>query len=317
MAWFEEGIDGPLVLIRAIHFAATAVVAGSLIFRAMVAAPASCPDRPAARLVQTQTLQAAWIGLAIALASGVIWLQLQAISMSGLPLREAMTSEVWLTVVNQTQFGQVLEIRLVLALVLAACLIGDRLALLRWLGLASALGSTAAIAWTGHAASTMGETGNLHLAADVLHLLAAAAWIGGLISLVRLLADARRQPAHAAFACDATQRFSTLGIAVVGTLLLTGAINSWMLAGSFHALAVSGYGRLLTLKVALFAIMVAFAAVNRFRLMPQLVLAAGRGPPLDVLDQLRRNSLIEMVLGFTIFAIVGVLGTLHPAIHFM
>jgi putative copper resistance protein D len=312
MDWFGARIDGPMVTVRAIHFAATAVMAGSLMFRAVVAAPVLHSDRAAAGLLQTQTLQAGWIGLAITLASGVLWLQLQAMAMSGLPFPEAMASDVLLTVVNQTQFGVVAEIRLVLALALAVCLTYDRLALSRWLGLVSALGLTAAIAWTGHAASTMGETGLLHLTADVLHLIAAAAWTGGLVALVRLMAVMRHQPALAHFARDAIPRFSTLGIASVGTLLLGGTVNSWILAGSFHALAVTEYGRLLMLKIGLFAVMVAFAAVNRFWITPQL---AQTEPRLDVLDQLRRNSLIEIALGFTIFAIVGVLGTLHPAIH--
>lgn len=316
MDWFGARIDGPMVTVRAIHFAATAIMAGSLMFRAVVAAPALGSDEAAAGLVRTQSLKAGWIGLAVTLASGVIWLLLQTISMSGLPLREAMTSDTLATVVNQTQFGLVCEIRLILALVLAVCLTMDRLALSQWLGLISALALTAAIAWTGHSASTMDETGLLHLGADVLHLVAAAAWLGGLISLARLLAETRREPALAPFARETIRRFSTLGIAAVATLLLSGAVNSWFLAGSFHALVVTGYGWLLMFKIGLFAVMVAFAAVNRLWLTPQLVAAAERQPQLDLLDRLRRNSLIEIALGFTIFAIVGVLGTLHPAIHF-
>ena len=104
--------------------------------------------------------------------------------MSGLPPDEAMTSQVLSTVLNQTQFGVVTEIRSVLAIILAACLAFDRFPLADWLALAAALGLTAAIAWTGHAASTLGELGNLHLAADALHLVAAASWIGGLVPLV-------------------------------------------------------------------------------------------------------------------------------------
>ena len=77
--------------------------------------------------------------------------------MSGLPLGDAVTADVMSAVVNETQFGLVLEIRFVLAIVLAACLAYDRLSWVRWLALASALGLIAAIAWTGHAGSTAGE----------------------------------------------------------------------------------------------------------------------------------------------------------------
>src|SRR3982074_271885 len=157
MDWLGAGIDGPLIVIRAVHFAATAVVAGSLIFRAVVAEPAWRSTPLPTMVIRSQILLTAWIGLAIAAVSGVIWLQLQAASMSGLPFGEAMTSDVLSTVLNETQFGLVSKIRFVLAIILAACLAYDRLALLRWLALASALGFTAAIAWTGHAAATLGE----------------------------------------------------------------------------------------------------------------------------------------------------------------
>jgi copper resistance protein D len=71
------------------------------------------------------------------------------------------------------------------------------------------------------------------------------------------------------------------------------------------------------LKISLFAAMVAFAAVNRFWLTPQLMLSTEGGSLLNSLRQLARNSMIEIALGLTIYGIVGVLGTLHPAIHFL
>src|SRR5712664_1452601 len=178
MDWLGAGVDGPLIIIRAMHFAATAVVAGSLIFRAVVAEPALGSTQVATTVVRSQILLTASIGLAIAAVSGVIWLQLQAASMSGLPFGEAMKSDVLSTVLNETQLGLVSKVRFVLAIILAACLAYDRSAQARWLALGSALGFIAAVAWTGHAGSTPGEIGNLHLAADALHLIAAAGWTG-------------------------------------------------------------------------------------------------------------------------------------------
>lgn len=319
MNWFGAGVDGPLIVIRAVHFTATAVTAGTLVFRAVVLKPALRSDETVARLFRTQTLRMAWTGLAITLASGMIWLLFQAASMSGLPLGEVMTSSVLSTVLNKTQFGQVSEIRAGLAIILAACLAYDRFPLAVWLAAVTALGLTATIAWTGHAGSTLGEIGNLHLAADALHLLAAAAWIGGLVSLALLLAVARRNQAgaSASLARDAAMRFSTLGIVSVGTLLATGLVNAWILVGSFHALVITGYGRLLMLKLVVFAVMLVFAAINRFWLTPRLAFSSGDERRLEALRQLTRNSVIEIALGFAIFAIVGMLGTLHPAIHLL
>lgn len=317
MDWLGAGIGGPLVVIRAVHFAAAAITAGTLIFRAAVAKPALGSEQAIAKLFRRQTLGVAWIGLTITMASGLIWLLLQAVTMSGRSFDEAMTSDVLLTVLNQTQFGLVFEIRIVLTIILAACLAYDRLAQADWCALAAALGLIAAIAWTGHAGATLGAMGNLHLMVDVLHLVAAAAWIGGLVSLALLLAAVRniRAAAWVPLARNATERFSMLGIISVTTLMVTGIVNAWILVGSFHALVMSEYGRLLMLKIVVFAIMLVFAAANRLWLTPRLGISSANEASLEALRQLTRNSIIEIALGITIFAIVGMLGTLHPAIH--
>jgi putative copper resistance protein D len=239
--------------------------------------------------------------------------------MSGFPFSEAMTSSLLLTVLQETQFGWVWDIRLVLELILAICLACHRFAAANWLALGAGLGLAAGIAWTGHAGSTPGELGNFHVAADALHLLAASAWIGGLVPLTILLAAARRDRALAwpSLARNATKRFSTLGVISVAALAATGIVNAWILVGSFDALVSTDYGRLLVLKLAVFLVMLMFAAANRFWLTPRLVLSSGGGPPLQVLRQLTRNSVVEIALGFAIFAIVGMLGTMHPAIHLL
>jgi putative copper resistance protein D len=318
MDWFGAEINGPLVAVRAIHFAATAITAGSLVFRAVAAKPAWRSEETLAKLLRKQTLGVAWIGLVVAALSGVVWFLLQAVSMSGLPLSEAMTTRVLSTVLNRTQFGLVSEIRIVLAIAVAACLAYYRHPLAEWLAPAAALCLAAAIAWTGHAGSTPGDTGVVHLAADALHLLGASAWIGGLVSLVLVLAAVRHRQSvvSASLAWDSTRRFSTLGIVSVAILAATGIVNAWILVGSFHALVTTGYGRLLTLKLVAFATMLVFAFVNRFWLTPQLTVSSGE-LRLETLRQLTRNSSIEIALALAIFAIVGVLGTLHPAVHLL
>jgi putative copper resistance protein D len=216
------------------------------------------------------------------------------------------------TVINETQFGFVSIVRLALTIFLAVCLAYDRWQRARWLALGSAVCLIATIAWTGHAASTPFGLGYLHLAADALHLCGAAAWIGGLISLALLLHVLRRHrgPAMWALQLDVVRRFSCLGIVSVATLLISGIINAWILVGSFRALAVTDYGWILMLKIGTFLVMVTLAAINRLWLTPRL--AASRS---NTLHSLTRNTVAEIVLGLLIFAIVGVLGTLHPAVH--
>jgi copper resistance protein D len=317
MSWFGAEVNGPLVLTRAIHFAASATTAGAVMFRVFVAEPALRPSRDGGAILQSRMAALTWTGLAIAAVTGLLWFMLLTTSITGLGSGEAIRSGAMLTVANDTQFGLVSEVRAALAVLLVACLLLSRFVVLRWLGLAAASGLVGAIAWTGHAGSTLGALGILHLAADVLHLGAASAWIGGLFGLSILFAVGRRRSAFEwkQLQLDAVLRFSTLGMISVAALILSGIVNAWILVGSFRALLVTDYGQLLLLKIMAFVVMVGFAAVNRFRLTPQLALVAKAETHTNALSALTRNTLIEIAFGLAIFAVVGVLGTLHPAIH--
>lgn len=314
MLWFGVEIDVPIAAARAAHFAATAATAGTLLFRAVVAEPALHSAEQLKPAVEGRLRGLVWSGLAISLISGVPWLLLQAAAMSGQTFGEALTSGAVVTVLNETQFGLVSEIRLALAILLALCLAFDRRQTARWLALVTAVGLVAAIAWTGHAASTPSSLGVLHLAADALHLCGAAAWTGGLMSLALLLNMFRRHREFAGpmFQLDVVRRFSLLGMASVAALVISGIVNAWILVGSFRALVLTDYGWILMLKIAAFLAMVALAGVNRLWLTPRL--AAPDGTPLRALA---RNTVAEIVLALFIFAIVGVLGMLHPAAHLM
>jgi putative copper resistance protein D len=195
---------------------------------------------------------------------------------------------------------------------LAASLACGRWQPARWLALGSAVCLIAAIAWTGHAASTPYALGYLHLAADALHLCGAAAWTGGLMSLALLLQVLGRHRAAAGpvLQLKVVRRFSALGIVSVATLVISGIINAWILVGSFHALLMTDYGWILMLKIAAFVVMLALAGANRFWLTPRLAVA--KGAPLR---SLARNTVAEIVLALLIFVIVGLLGMLHPAAH--
>jgi putative copper resistance protein D len=314
MSWFGAEIDGPMIVTRTVHFAASAITAGALVFRGFVAEPALRAAPPAAASIDKQLRATTWIALAVAVVSGLALVLLLTMSLSDEGLGEAVMSGALRDVLNLTQFGLVAQVRLALAIALAICLALERLALWRWLGLAVAVSLAASIAWTGHAASTPFTLGYLHLASDALHLAAASAWIGGLVPFALLLGMARCHKGWAALELDAIRRFSMLGIVSVATLILSGAVNSWILVGSFRGLVETVYGQLLMFKLAAFAAMLAFAAVNRFALTPQLALLSDDARQ-DALRALSRNTWIEIALGLSIFAMVGVLGTLHPAAH--
>jgi putative copper resistance protein D len=100
---------------------------------------------------------------------------------------------VW-TVLSQTQFGRDWIVRLVLACLLAgtfAPLLSAQWKNSGWLAAAAvvlAASFVGGLAWAGHAAGGEGVEAFVHPAADVLYLVAAAAWVGALIPLALLLA---------------------------------------------------------------------------------------------------------------------------------
>ena len=162
--------------------------------------------------------------------------------------------------------------------------------------LAIGVGLIGSLAGAGHAAGTPGLPGKLHVTADALHLVAAAAWVGGLLPLALLLATARRGAdlALAVVAREATRRFSALGMVSVATIVATGIVNTWMLAGSMPALVGTDYGQLLVLKIGLFIAMVAIAAFNRLRLTPRLASANASSKLCERSDA---TALIEAAVG--------------------
>lgn len=313
MGGWAADIDAPLVAVRAAHFAATATTAGALIFRAAVADPALRDAERARVVVDGRIRKVAWIGLVLTLISGAAWLLLQTASMSGQTFGDALVSGALLTVLDETEFGQVSMVRLGLVILLALCLRFDRHPLPRWFALVAGLCLAIAIAWTGHAASTPFELGYLHLTADALHLLAAAAWTGGLVSLVLLLEAASHHRGLASSKLDAVKRFSILGIVSVATLIVSGVVNGWILVGSWRGLLVTDYGWVLMAKVTAFVMMLGFATINRFWLTPMLAVPASDA----AVRSLTRNAMAEIGLALLVFVIVGVLGTLHPAAHLM
>ncbi|MFV0128961.1 copper resistance protein CopC [Streptomyces sp. HMX112] len=92
---------------------------------------------------------------------------------------------------------------------------------------------------------------------DILHLLAMAAWLGGLAALLVAL---YREPSIEG---SAVRRFSRVAFGSVLVLAATGVYQSWRQVGSLSALTGTSYGRLLLAKVALVAVLVGVAWASR------------------------------------------------------
>jgi copper resistance protein D len=333
-------VNEPLVIARAVHMAATLLLAGALTFRCVVAAPAfGAKAAPLEAHLRVRLAWIVWTALAAALVSGAAWLVLLAAEIGDVTVADAVLQGWPWLVLTDTTFGEAWMLRLGMATLLAVVLLAasghanplPRLrgrvregaspqALSRWTFIIDMLCTmlaaafAASLAWTGHAAGMEGVDGAIHLASDALHLVAAGAWLGALWPLAILLGAARRtgDPASAAIAQEATRRFSILGIISVAAILTTGVINTYEILGVSAFSLDTEYNRLLLAKIGLFLGMVAIAAVNRQRLTPRLSGDHGDG---RAMRQLQRNSLTETGLGLLILAIVAVLGRMTPHMH--
>jgi copper resistance protein D len=313
-----------MIYVRAVHFAATIAAAGVAFFSVFIADPAfrsAAATAHAPARVRRQLAFIAWAALALAVVSGAAWLLFTAQAMSDRPLGEVLSEGIVPIVLMRTDFGRDWLVRLAVAGLLAAAFVpflSARTAPSRRINgvvVILSAGLIGSLAWAGHAIGASGVVGIVHPAADVLHLIAAAAWLGTLVPLALLLTAAGRDAASFAIARAATLRFSSFGIASVATILVTGSINAYYLVGSISGLTATEYGHLLLVKIALFFAMVAVAAVNRLRLRPRLGGEAGAAAAQAALRSLRRNTLLEVTMGAAIIGIVAVLGVTPPGAH--
>ncbi|MER6995286.1 copper resistance protein CopC [Streptomyces sp. NPDC000410] len=122
-------------------------------------------------------------------------------------------------------------------------------------GTVVAAGIAATWALSEHAST--GIQPGIAMPVDVLHLLAVAGWLGGLVTVLVAL---YRTPS---LERTAVLRFSRVAFASVVVLALTGLYQSWRQVGSWSALTGTSYGQLLLLKIGLVAVLVGIAWISR------------------------------------------------------
>ncbi|WP_130926848.1 copper homeostasis membrane protein CopD [Pseudomonas sp. Sample_14] len=170
----------------------------------------------------------------------------------------------------------------------------------------------ASLAWSGHGAMDEGWLRFWHFLSDILHLLAAGAWLGALLALV-LMASGRIGDTRLRLLAGAVKRFEWVGAVIVLTVSVTGVMNYLFIVGPrLDGVLFGTYGQLLAIKVLAFAVMLVLAALNRFHLGPSLQQSLRDGQHLIAAKALRRSVVMELALALLIVALVAWLGTLSP-----
>lgn len=308
-------LDAGLVCSRLLHDAALIMLFGASLFP-LYAFSSRASDLSARLDRQLQgTLTAATL---VALLSGVSWFLFTTADMTGTSLDTLDWAALW-SVLGETAFGQIWIARLALIVVIV-CFVGfrkifvirDHPFLLPTLS-AAALASLAGV---GHTQVNEGTARAIQITADSAHLLAAGAWLGGLVPLAIILAMIRRMPSQQGDLdiSDILLRFSGMGITAVAVLVGSGLLNSAFLVGSFTNLVQTPYGQLLLVKLGLFGGMLTLAVMNRYWLLPSLMRERTNGQPAAALARLHLHVLGEQILGLLVVLIVSALGTMEPAV---
>ena len=155
------------------------------------------------------------------------------------------------------------------------------------------------------------------LPANVVHVLAAGAWIGGLAVLVAALPAATRRleaPDRTRMLSAVVGRFSGLALIAVALLLAGGIAQSLLELSAVNDLWDTPFGRAIAIKAALVIVLLALGALNRRRTLPRLARAAEEGAsPGGAGVLLRRTLRAEVALGVAALAVTGALAGYRPA----
>ncbi|MHB8242777.1 MAG: copper resistance CopC/CopD family protein [Solirubrobacteraceae bacterium] len=282
-------------IVRGLDYASIALAIGGLGFLLIAWLPALAAlarEEPRWSLAAKAFNRRMTVLLALAVLLGVL------VSVLGVLLQGAtaggvsLWSSLKLAIAEDTlesRFGEVWGLRALDWLALGALLVGVRRRVAHargvgWLLVPLApciayLALTPALA--GHA-STESPVG-VFFPSDVLHVLAASVWVGGIACLLLALPTGTRQlegPDRSRLLLAALARFSPLALAAVLALALTGVLQAYIDVRSLHALLHTTYGVLILAKTALLVALLGLGWVNRGRILPGLhrVVASGEAP---------------------------------------
>lgn len=280
----------PVALARWVHFVALAGLVGFPLYRWRIGA---CPRR----------LDTA--ALIVALVSALAWMFGVAAEM-GDGIGDAIDPHHLADVATQTWFGRVWCGRFAGLVILAGA---------RWtrpdagrLHLALAALVVASLALQGHGIHAPPAWGDAagpvaHGFADAAHALAGLGWVG---SLGALLGSVRSAMPGAECVAH-LRRFSRVGLVLVATVGVSGAINALFILADAGDLAGGGYPAVLGTKIALAVGMIGLAATNRFLLLPRIAAGVRRArTALSILVG------VELALGAILLGGTALLGLLHP-----
>ena len=177
------------------------------------------------------------------------------------------------------------------------------------LGLASAAMYLVLISLSSHSATVPGDIRWIAVASDIIHILAASTWVGGLTYLAIAAFTSLRTtsgPESRALIAQMAIRFTPIAMLAATALIASGIISAVMQVTITEAI-LSPYGLALLLKIALLIPLIAIAMYNMLSVTRRL---ATRNSATKTLS---RTVLAESIIACLLLLAVGWLASLEPA----
>jgi copper transport protein len=153
---------------------------------------------------------------------------------------------------------------------------------------------------------------------DVLHVLAASVWVGGIACLLVALPGATRElegPQRGRLLLAVLVRFSPLALTAVIAIAATGVIQAYIDVRTLNGLLHTTYGALIIAKVVLLLALICLGWVNRERVIPALRRIVGADRPPGATGVLARRSMRgELALMLGVFGVTAALISYAPPI---
>jgi copper transport protein len=153
---------------------------------------------------------------------------------------------------------------------------------------------------------------------DVVHVLAASVWVGGIACLLLALPAATRElhgSDRSRLLLATLARFSPLALGAVVAIAITGVVQAYIDVRTLHGLLHSTYGALILVKVALLLMLISLGWINRERVLPALRrLAESAHTPGRAGILARRTMRGELVLMLGVFGVTAALISYTPPI---
>ena len=309
----EEETDGASSVgnsvARALLFTSLLALIGAVTFRTLVLPRAGAVNRQLRDLMEERAALLGIIASAVLIVVALARLGLESQMMRAMPDMPGMMGMSARDMVMRTEWGFVLRLQLIAAAVALTAFILAR-------GRAGGAWSVAAVAAIvlavtpalgGHAAASPRFT-SLMIAADFLHVLGGATWLGSLLAVMMIgVPIAVTAGGAERWSCVETlvESFSPLALVSAAIVVASGLFASWIHLERLPALWQTSYGQVLIVKLCLVATTFGIGAYNFKRVQPQLSTEGGT-------RHLRRSAAVELGVGFLILLVTGLLTGISP-----